>query len=37
MIEAVLPLDVQAPAAARVVVAEFLRERVAPRLSRPPS
>ena len=30
--EAVLPLDVHAPAAARVVVAEFLRERVAPRL-----
>jgi serine/threonine-protein kinase RsbW len=32
MVEAVLPLDVHAPAAARVVVADFLRERVAPRL-----
>jgi serine/threonine-protein kinase RsbW len=32
MVEAVLPLDVHAPAAARVVIADFLRERVAPRL-----
>jgi serine/threonine-protein kinase RsbW len=32
MVEAVLPLDVHAPAAARVVVADFLRERVLPRL-----
>jgi anti-sigma regulatory factor (Ser/Thr protein kinase) len=32
MVEAVLPLNVHAPAAARVVVADFLRERVAPRL-----
>ena len=32
MVEAVLPLDVHAPAAARVIVADFLRERVAPRL-----
>ena len=32
MVEAVLPLDVHAPAAARVVVADFLRERVPPRL-----
>jgi anti-sigma regulatory factor (Ser/Thr protein kinase) len=32
MVEALLPLDVHAPAAARVVVADFLRKRVAPRL-----
>ena len=32
MVEAVLPLDLHAPAAARVVVADFLRERVAARL-----
>ena len=32
MVEAVLPLDVHAPAAARVVVADFLRSRVAARL-----
>ena len=32
MVEAVLPLDVHAPAAARVIVADFLRERVAARL-----
>ena len=32
MVEAVLPLDVHAPAAARVVVADFLRDRVVPRL-----
>jgi anti-sigma regulatory factor (Ser/Thr protein kinase) len=32
MVEAVLPLDVHAPAAARVVVADFLRARVASRL-----
>jgi serine/threonine-protein kinase RsbW len=32
MVEAVLPLDVHAPAAARVVVADFLRACVAPRL-----
>ena len=32
MVEAVLPLDVHAPAAARVIVADFLRERVVPRL-----
>ena len=32
MIEAVLHLDVQAPAAARAVVADFLRDRVTPRL-----
>jgi len=32
MVEAVLPLDVHAPAAARVVVADFLRGRLPPRL-----
>jgi anti-sigma regulatory factor (Ser/Thr protein kinase) len=32
MVEACLPLDVQAPAAARLIVADFLRERVTPRL-----
>ena len=32
MVEAVLPLDVHAPAAARLVVADFLRDRVPPRL-----
>jgi len=32
MAEAVLPLDVQAPAAARFVVADFLRDRLPPRL-----
>jgi serine/threonine-protein kinase RsbW len=32
MVEAVLPLDVQAPAAARFVVADFLAERLPPRL-----
>ena len=32
MVEAVLPLDVQAPAAARFVVADFLGERLPPRL-----
>ena len=32
MVEAVLPLNVHAPAAARLVVADFLRDRVPPRL-----
>jgi serine/threonine-protein kinase RsbW len=32
MVEAVLHLDVQAPAAARALAAEFLRDRVSPRL-----
>jgi serine/threonine-protein kinase RsbW len=32
MVEAVLPLDVQAPSAARFVVADFLRDRLPPRL-----
>jgi hypothetical protein len=32
VVEACLPLDVQAPAAARLIVADFLRDRVAPRL-----
>jgi serine/threonine-protein kinase RsbW len=32
MAEAVLPLDVQAPSAARFVVADFLRDRLPPRL-----
>jgi anti-sigma regulatory factor (Ser/Thr protein kinase) len=32
MVEACLPLDVQAPGAARLIVADFLRDRVAPRL-----
>ncbi len=32
VVEAVLPLDVHAPATARAVVADFLRERVTPRL-----
>ena len=32
MVEACLPLDVQAPAAARLIVADFLSGRVAPRL-----
>ena len=33
MVEAVLLLDVQAPAAARALAADFLRDRVAPRLA----
>ena len=32
MVEAVLPLDVQAPASARFVVADFLRDRLPPRM-----
>jgi anti-sigma regulatory factor (Ser/Thr protein kinase) len=32
MVEACLPLDVQAPAAARLIVGDFLRDRVTPRL-----
>jgi anti-sigma regulatory factor (Ser/Thr protein kinase) len=32
MAEAVLPLDVQAPSAARFVVADFLRDRLSPRV-----